>query len=94
MGWQSLDFIGDERFLLSEAIQFLTSLSICVNNIDHNRIGNMICIIQWLWLRPAGKMRTCIVVVEFDVSVFMSSDTNWKSWMADDSVYLTGRTDC
>lgn len=54
----------------------------------------MIYITQWLWLRPAGKMHTCVVVVEFDVSVLMSSDTNWKSWMADDSVYLTGRADC
>lgn len=38
-------------------------------------------------------MHTCIVVIEFDVPVFMSSDTNWKSRMADDSVYLTGSTD-
>lgn len=49
---------------------------------------------QPLWLEPAEEMHTCIVVVEFDVSVFMGSDTNWKSWMADDSVYLTGGTDC
>jgi len=47
-----------------------------------------------LRLGSAEKMHTCIVVIEFDVSVFMSSDTNWKSWMADDSVYLTGGTDC
>lgn len=79
---------------VSEDIQFLTPLSIYVNNINHNKIPFMFYVIQLLWLGPAEKMHTCIVVVEFDVSVFMSSNTNWKSWMADDSVYLTGGTDC
>lgn len=33
----------------------------------------------------------CIVIVEFDVPVFMSCDANGKSGMADDSIYLAGR---
>lgn len=36
----------------------------------------------------------CIVIVELDVPVFMSSDADWEGRMADDSVYLAGRTGC
>jgi hypothetical protein len=40
------------------------------------------------------KALTCIVIVELDVPVFMSSDADWEGRMADDSVYLAGRTGC
>lgn len=36
----------------------------------------------------------CIVVIKFDVPVFMSSDADGKSGMTDDSIYLAGRVGC
>lgn len=75
-----------KRIFVSEDIRFLTFFSICAHNINHK---------ETLFVLFAEKiqMHTCIVVIKFDVSVFMSSDANWKSRMADDSVYLTGSTD-
>lgn len=34
----------------------------------------------------------CIVIVEFDVPVFVSSDADREGGVTDDSVYLAGRT--
>lgn len=36
----------------------------------------------------------CIVIVEFDVPVFVSGDADWEGGMTDDSVDLAGRTGC
>ena len=37
---------------------------------------------------------TCIVIIEFDVPVFMGSDADGKSGVTDDSIYLAGRVGC
>lgn len=37
---------------------------------------------------------TCIVIIKLDVPVFVSSDADRESRMANDSVYLAGRIGC
>lgn len=42
----------------------------------------------------AEKALTCVVIIELDVPVFVSSDADRERGMADDSVYLAGRIGC
>lgn len=56
------------------------------------KVSALLAEILPLW--PFRLILTCIVVIEFNVLVFVSSDGDGERRVADDSVYLAGSVGC